>query len=143
MHPDWIAALIGGTLIGIATLMLMVFNGRVAGISGIVGRLIDPRPQLERAWLFMFLLGLFIAGLLTSAISPDLYPSELPRSTPQLIIAGLLVGVGTQMGSGCTSGHGICGLSRFSKRSMVATVSFMAAGMITVAALHAFTGGIG
>lgn len=141
MPTDWIAALVGGILIGLASLSLMAFHGRIAGISGITGALLDRTAGGESGWRIAFLAGLVGSGVILSQSAPALYPTELPRSLPLLVVAGLLVGFGTRLGSGCTSGHGVCGLSRLSARSMAATGVFMAAGMVTVAVYRMITGG--
>lgn len=125
-----VSALIGGGLIGLAAIMLMAANGRIAGISGIVGGLIGPGTG-DRAWRAAFIGGLIAAPVAFLAFGQEI-AVQIPASTGLLIAAGLLVGVGTQLGSGCTSGHGVCGISRFSARGMVATVSFMAAGACAV-----------
>ncbi len=132
-----ISALIGGGLIGLAAVWLMAANGRIAGISGIAGSLIGPEGG-DRLWRLAFIAGLLIAPMLYMA-SGRTIEATIPASTPMLIVAGLLVGVGTQLGSGCTSGHGVCGISRFSARGMVATAVFMAAGAAAVFAIrHVF-----
>ena len=130
MSIDWghftpWASLAGGILIGIAAAMLVLLNGRIAGVSGIVGGLLAPQRG-DFAWRVAFVVGLLFAPVLFSA------PARIDAGFGTLILAGLLVGVGTSYGSGCTSGHGVCGLSRLSPRSLVATVAFMAAGMATV-----------
>lgn len=135
MLIDWanftpMTALIGGLIIGLAAAMFVLLNGRIAGISGIVGGLLKPKRG-DIAWRLLFIAGLLIAPLFYG------FFAELPGITidanfPMLIAAGLLVGVGTRYASGCTSGHGVCGLSRFSPRSLVATLSFMGAGFATV-----------
>ena len=120
----------GGLLIGVATAMLLLFNGRVAGITGILGGLLRPKAG-DIGWRLAFVLGLLGAPLVYGLAAP--LPSvHIDADTASLIVAGLLVGVGTRYGSGCTSGHGVCGLSRLSPRSMVATASFMLAGFVTV-----------
>ncbi len=124
------SALAGGLVIAVAAALFVLLNGRTAGISSILGGLLTPvRGQL--AWRVAFLLGMILAPLLWLAFAalPDI---QVNASYPMVILAGLLVGVGTRYGSGCTSGHGVCGLSRFSLRSLVATLSFMAAGFVTV-----------
>ena len=135
MTLDWthftpIPALIGGLLIGVAAAILVLGNGRITGISGILGGL-WLSPKTDRAWRIAFLLGMFAApwvyGLF--ATRPDI---SIDASWLTIIVAGLLVGVGTLFASGCTSGHGVCGLSRGSPRSLVATLSFMGAGFVTV-----------
>jgi uncharacterized protein len=128
------SALAGGVLIGLAASLLLWFNGRVAGISGIVGALLKPTHG-DVAWRVAFVAGLVGAPLLY-ALFTALPAPHIEAGTPALIAAGLLVGVGTRYGSGCTSGHGVCGLSRLSARSAVATAAFMAAGFATVFVLR-------
>ena len=123
-------SLAGGLMIGIATALFLVFNGRIAGISGIVGGLLTP-ARGDIAWRLAFVGGLVLSPLVFSSIAP-LPQVHIDASYPVLILAGLLVGIGTRYGSGCTSGHGVCGLSRRSPRSMVATAAFMFAGFVTV-----------
>ena len=123
-------SLAGGLMIGIATALFLVFNGRIAGISGIVGGLLTP-ARGDIAWRLAFVGGLVVSPLVFSSIAP-LPQVHIEAGYPVLILAGLLVGIGTRYGSGCTSGHGVCGLSRRSPRSMVATVAFMSAGFVTV-----------
>ncbi|HPU80975.1 YeeE/YedE family protein [Accumulibacter sp.] len=135
MTIDWnhftpLSSLVGGVLIGVAAALLALFNGRIAGISGIVGGLLRPhRGDVE--WRAAFVIGLILAPLLYRVLAP-LPEIRIEAGTGLIILAGLLVGVGTRYGAGCTSGHGICGLSRRSPRSIVATLSFMAAGFATV-----------
>ncbi len=135
MIIDWIhftpwSSVAGGLLIGIATAILLLFNGRIAGISGILGGLFHPMRS-DFAWRIAFVLGLLIAPLIYS-LTISLPAVSIDADINSLIVAGLLVGVGTRYGSGCTSGHGVCGLSRFSPRSLVATISFILAGFVTV-----------
>lgn len=127
---DPVSGLVGGALIGLATLILLLGNGRIAGISGILGNLFADRPDLP--WRAAFLVGLIAGPALWLMLSGGAYPIEVTSSLPLLIGAGLLVGFGTRMGSGCTSGHGICGLGRFSPRSLVSTLAFMAVAAVTV-----------
>ncbi|MBJ8424715.1 MULTISPECIES: YeeE/YedE family protein [Acinetobacter] len=129
MH-DFILAFIGGTLLGLAVVGYLLVNGRIAGISGLVAQVLDPKTLLKTPALW-FLLGLLITPFFyNSMVHPQI---EMMTTDPiLLIIAGLLVGFGTRLGSGCTSGHGICGISRLSKRSFVATCTFMLAGFMTV-----------
>ena len=135
MSIDWAAfspwpALAGGAIIGCAATLLALANGRVAGISGILGGLLGPWPA-DAAWRFAFLAGLLAAPLAWIAFAgmPEIL---IEARYPVLVAAGLLVGIGTRYASGCTSGHGVCGLSRLSPRSLVATLAFMAAGFATV-----------
>ena len=134
------ASLGGGVLLGIASAMFVLLNGRILGISGIVGGLLAPRMG-DIGWRLAFLLGLGAAPMVFVAVmSTELLPVvRIDASEPVIALAGLLVGLGTRYGSGCTSGHGVCGLSRLSPRSLVATLSFMAAGFAIVYLLrHAF-----
>jgi uncharacterized membrane protein YedE/YeeE len=127
-----ISALLGGGLIGLAASVLLVGNGRIAGISGIFAGLFLP-TRGDWLWRALFVLGLLGAGTAALWLAPERIGAA-PRSLSTLIIAGLLVGSGTRLGSGCTSGHGVCGISRWSLRSIVATLTFMIAGMVTVRA---------
>lgn len=136
-----IASTLGGVLIGIAAAGLLMFHGRIAGISGIAGGVFRRREQGDVAWRVMFLVGLFAAGVVWSYFRPIDYQFGIERSPLALIVAGLTVGVGTQLGSGCTSGHGVCGIGRLSKRSTVATVTFMATAAITVFIVNEVLGG--
>lgn len=124
------ASLAGGMLIGLAAALLILFNGRIAGISGILGGLLRPRSG-DLGWRIAFLAGLVGTPLLWQ-LWQALPPVQIDAGTPALIVAGLLVGVGVRYGAGCTSGHGVCGLSRLSPRSLAATCAFMAAGFLTV-----------
>ncbi|MEY4580698.1 MAG: hypothetical protein RL701_5401 [Pseudomonadota bacterium] len=133
-----ITAVLGGGFIGIAASLLLIGNGRIAGISGILGGLLAP-VRGDRLWRVLFLLGLVACGAVASLIAPERIGAA-PRSLPVLVIAGLLVGSGTRLSGGCTSGHGVCGISRLSPRSLVATVTFMAAGLATVKVFTLLTG---
>ena len=124
------ASLGGGVLIGIAAAMLVLLNGRIAGLSGIVGGLLAPR-RADIAWRVAFVAGLIAAPLLVALLAQNPTP-RIDAGFGTLVAAGLLVGVGTSYGSGCTSGHGVCGLSRLAPRSLVATGAFMLAGVVTV-----------
>lgn len=135
-----ITSTIGGVLIGLAASGLLVFHGRIAGISGIAGG-IFRRESGDTGWRVMFLVGLFVAGVAWSAVRPLDYAFEIERSTLALVFAGLVVGVGTQLGSGCTSGHGVCGIGRFSRRSIVATLTFMTTAAATVFIVNELLGG--
>ncbi|WP_116809896.1 YeeE/YedE family protein [Steroidobacter cummioxidans] len=126
----WLSALAGGVLIGLAATLLLWLNGRVAGVSGIFNGVIFPNKG-DVAWRYAFLIGLIVAGGAYMAFVPG---APLPRtdySRTALLAAGLLVGFGTRMGNGCTSGHGVCGLARLSLRSFVAVLTFMATAMAT------------
>lgn len=130
IHFTPYASFAGGLLIGIAAAMLILFNGRIAGVSGIIGQLLNGVNR-DNLWRIAFVLGIVVAPAIWQAWIGDL-EIAIQTNALWLIIAGLLVGVGTSHGSGCTSGHGICGLSRFSMRSVIATLSFMISGMLTV-----------
>jgi uncharacterized membrane protein YedE/YeeE len=135
-----IPALIGGALIGLAASLLLFTHGKVAGISGIYGGVFRPAIR-DRAMRFAFVLGLLAAGALIRVFVPAAFATTWIANAPVALIAGLLVGVGTQLGSGCTSGHGVCGISRLSIRSIIATGVFMATGFATVfLARHVFGG---
>ena len=127
-------SLIGGILIGVAVALFLLLNGRIAGISGILGGLFKPVAG-DIAWRIAFLLGLVSSPILYSLVAP-LPVMQVSASFPVLVVAGVLVGMGTRYGSGCTSGHGVCGLSRFSPRSLAATAAFMLAGFLTVFIVH-------
>lgn len=132
MQMDWIAGLAGGALIGAGAVLLMALLGRIAGISGIIGALLPPVATPDAGWRIAFLLGL-VAGPVALAAATGASGIGAPvAGIPVLLVAGLLVGAGTSLGSGCTSGHGVCGLARLSPRSMVATATFMAAAIATV-----------
>lgn len=126
-----IASLIGGLLIGLSASLIMLFKGRVMGISGIVGGILQP-AQGEWGWRLAFLGGLLAGGVGVLAVSPELVSSPSTRSLVAVGVAGLFVGVGTRLGNGCTSGHGVCGLTRFSARSLVAVLTFITTGAIAV-----------
>lgn len=135
MTIDWTVfapwpALAGGVLIGIAAAMFVLLNGRIAGVSGVLGGLLNP-ARGDVAWRMSFVLGLLIAPTVYGLFSVG-SPLRIDAGDGALVLAGVLVGVGTRYGSGCTSGHGVCGLSRLSLRSLVATLAFMAAGFGTV-----------
>ena len=129
MNEHYIQALSGGALIGAGAIFLMLFNGRIAGISGITASAMTSAK--DNGWRWAFLAGLIVAPVLIAPAGFTL-PDAIPVNTTQLILAGLLVGFGTRLGSGCTSGHGICGLSRLSLRSLVATAIFMGSAILTV-----------
>ena len=134
-------ALAGGLLIGLSATIMLVFNGRITGISGITAELLSPKSG-EWFWRLLFLLGTVLGAVLFNQFFPGAF--VLPEDYPYglLIVGGLLVGIGTRMGSGCTTGHGICGISRLSRRSFVATCIFMTAGGITVFILRHVIGGV-
>jgi uncharacterized membrane protein YedE/YeeE len=135
-----ISAAIGGALIGLAATLLMVLTGRIAGISGIFAGLVSPEAG-DRSWRIAFIAGLILAPLTAGLIGYPLAPPQLPASWGIIVAAGLLVGFGTRLGSGCTSGHGICGIARLSARSLVATAVFVASAMAVVAISRHVVGG--
>lgn len=135
------SGLLGGAMIGLAAAMLMLLTGRIAGISGIFGGLLTSGAN-DRAWRIAFIAGLIAAPLLSSFFTGAALPSPaMPASLIVIVIAGLLVGFGSRMGGGCTSGHGVCGTARLSTRSLVATAVFMATAIITVAVVRHMIGG--
>lgn len=131
MNAEWTSALLGGAIIGVAVTLMLLLNGRVTGVSGIVGGLISSFKE-KKSWRIMFILGLFSGGLVIRALHPEKLGVPIPNEDWMVVVAGLLVGFGSSMGSGCTSGHGVCGISRLSPRSIVATIVFMAAGITAV-----------
>lgn len=131
MKPEWIQSLLGGALIGLSVTLMLLFNGRVTGISGILQATLT-KPSAEHFWRYAFLLGLILGGGVLTFAHPESLHSTVETSTLKLILAGLLVGFGTTLGSGCTSGHGVCGISRLSLRSIVATLVFITMGILTV-----------
>ena len=135
-----LSALAGGAIIGLAVSFLLLMTGRIAGISGIVGGLLSPTPG-DVAWRVAFVVGLAIVGVAASFTAPELVAASSTRGPLAMLVAGLVVGFGTRLGNGCTSGHGVCGLSRGSIRSLVATVTFMTTGIVTVTAVRIFAGG--
>lgn len=140
MHIDWLAftpgpSLLGGVLLGIATSAYVLLHGRILGISGIIGGLLRPVKQMW-VWRIVLLLGI-LSSPLWAIFLLDMYPVQIiDAGWPAVILAGLLVGFGAQYGSGCTSGHGICGLSRLSPRSLIAIISFMFSGFVIVYVLR-------
>ena len=126
-----ISGLVGGMLIGFAAVLLLLANGRIAGISGIVGGLLT-RATAEMGWRVAFVAGLWLGAYVYWLVRGELFAVQMAATWPVMLIAGLLVGFGTRMGGGCTSGHGVCGIARLSKRSTVATLVFMGAGIATV-----------
>ena len=123
-------SLAGGLLIGFAAALFVLLNGRIAGISGVLGGLLMPRAG-DIAWRLLFVAGLLLAPTVYGLVAV-LPVATIEAGMPTLVVAGVLVGLGTRFGAGCTSGHGVCGISRLSPRSIVATLSFMAAGFATV-----------
>lgn len=124
-------ALIGGALIGFAVSLMMLFNGRVTGISGIVAGIVKPTKN-DLGWRLSFVSGLLFGGFVLQVLKPDVFIQISSAKWFDYALAGLLVGFGTLLGNGCTSGHGVCGISRFSMRSIIATITFILFGMISV-----------
>jgi uncharacterized protein len=135
-----VSAAIGGVLIGLSAVLLMLFTGRIAGISGIFDGLINPQTS-DRAWRAAFVAGLIAAPVIAMLVGYNVPMPQLPGSYITIIVGGLLVGFGARLGSGCTSGHGICGIARLSPRSIAATSVFTVAAMVVVAlSRHVFGG---
>ena len=129
------ASLAGGIFLGLASALFILLNGRILGISGIVGGLLRPKAG-ETGWRIAFVLGMLVAPALYWLLTGTAVPATIDAGWGTIVLAGLLVGVGTRYGAGCTSGHGVCGLARLSPRSLVATLAFMAAGFVTVFVLR-------
>ena len=137
MNPDWVNATLGGLMIGAAAALLLLGNGRIAGISGLLGNALNLTRSPAQTERYMFLIGLLAAPLLYWPFAP-LPALSMTTSIPLILVAGLLVGFGVRMGSGCTSGHGVCGTARLSRRSIAAMITFMATGIGTVALMNLF-----
>lgn len=133
MEPSWIFGLIGGLMIGCAAAIFLLFNGRIMGASGIAGSLVDGSAGAQTRERVAFLAGLIGLPAIASFFM-DMPATHVTSNIPLLVIAGVLVGIGTRLGSGCTSGHGVCGMSRLSLRSIIATLIYIAAGVLTVIA---------
>ncbi|HUQ02957.1 MAG TPA: YeeE/YedE thiosulfate transporter family protein [Kofleriaceae bacterium] len=138
MTSGYWTALGGGALIGLAATILWVSLGRVAGVSGVWGEILAPATR-DRGWRVAFVAGMVIAGVVAAMVSPSAV-TRSPAPLAVVAIGGLLVGFGTRLGTGCTSGHGVCGLARFSRRSLVAVMTFMLTGGLTVAVVRALGG---
>ena len=130
-EPNLVLGFLGGMLIGLAAVLLLALNGRIAGVSGILSGTVTAPDRFDRSWRLLFILGLMAGAALYRVFSGAL-PVQIEAGMPTLVVAGLLVGFGTRLGSGCTSGHGVCGLARLSPRSLAATITFMLFGMLTV-----------
>lgn len=135
-----LSALVGGAFIGLAASLLWLTNGRVAGISGIVGGLV-PGKAGDISWRVAFLAGLLAVGVVAALVAPTTLAVSSLRGPVVMLFAGVVVGFGTRLGNGCTAGHGVCGLSRGSPRSLVATLTFMATGIATASLIRVFFGG--
>jgi uncharacterized membrane protein YedE/YeeE len=137
-----LSATLGGVLIGLAAAMMLLFHGRITGVSGVLGGLLAPKPG-ELGWQLTFTAGLLVGGLALGFALPDGFAVDVIRSPAAIVSAGVIVGFGTRLGSGCTSGHGVCGMSRLSRRSIVATLTFMGTGALTAAVVtHALGGSL-
>ncbi len=130
-----VSGLVGGLLIGMSTVLLILFNGRIAGISSIVGGLL-ARKGSEIGWRAVFVVGLLLGAFVYMLATGGVFPVRVEASLPVMVVAGLLVGFGTRLGAGCTSGHGVSGIARFSKRSIVATLVYFVTAIITVFLTH-------
>jgi uncharacterized protein len=130
-----VSGLIGGLLIGLAAALLLLLNGRISGISGIVGGLLIPKSS-DAGWRVVFVAGLLLGAFAYMLAAGGTIPVQMQASLPVLVVAGLLVGFGTRLGSGCTSGHGVCGIARLSKRSIAATATFFGVAILTVFLTH-------
>ena len=130
-----VSGLVGGLLIGLAAALLLLLNGRISGISGILGGLVAPKGS-DAGWRAAFVAGLLVGAFAYALTAGGAVPVTMQASLPVLVVAGLLVGFGTRLGSGCTSGHGVCGVARLSKRSIVATSMFVGVAMLTVFLTH-------
>lgn len=141
MIESILMALAGGALIGLAASAMLFFVGRIAGISGIYGGLLKPSTD-NNQWRVAFMAGLLVGGGILMAFAPQVFQAPAGHSWMSIAVAGVLVGFGVRMGNGCTSGHGVCGLTRFSGRSLVATLTFMGTGVATATIVHLLTGGV-
>lgn len=128
-------ALIGGTIIGISSALLLLVSGRIFGVSGIIGGMFSADSAADLHWRVAVFLGLVCSGLFVFGFTPSNFSTDAIGNPVKTMLAGILVGYGSRLGSGCTSGHGVCGISRFSLRSLVATAVFIATGVMTVAVL--------
>lgn len=136
-----VTALLGGMMIGLAAAIMLIFNGKIAGISGILGGVLNPQKG-EWGWRAVFLVALILGGLLVPLLQGRDFTITMEAPWWGLIIAGYLVGFGTRLGNGCTSGHGVCGLARFSPRSLAATLTFMGVAALTVTIVRHALGGL-
>jgi len=137
-----LSSLAGGMLIGLSATIMLLYFGRITGITGIVAGLMDKRAPGDVLWRALFVAGLVTGGVVAGFVMPQAFAVSIDRSAWAIVAAGLLVGFGTRLGSGCTSGHGVCGISRLSPRSLVATGTFVAVGMATVYVISRVFGGV-
>jgi uncharacterized protein len=140
MNVNLIQPLVGGAMIGTAATLLLLLTGRIAGISGILGGLLRP-AEADRSWRLAFVAGLFGMGAVLAAIWPAAFAIEISRPIWLVVIAGLLVGFGSRLGNGCTSGHGVCGMSRLSARSLAVTLTFITTGIVAATLTRVLGGG--
>ncbi len=138
MTDAYVLATAGGFLIGLSAVLLMYFNGKILGVSGIAGNLVSPASS-NKSYSIAFLIGILLSATVLKQIEPAWVPGALQISFPALFIAGISVGVGTRLGNGCTSGHGVCGIARFSRRSLAATTTFMGVALCTVYIINNFS----
>ena len=134
-------SILGGVLIGISVTMMLLFNGRVVGISGIVANILKPTKG-DTLWRVMFIIGLLVGGVILRFTYPESFDQQTKTQTLDYVIAGVLVGFGTLLGNGCTSGHGVCGISRLSARSILSTITFITFGIIGVLLFKLLRGGL-
>ena len=140
MDSAILAPIVGGILIGLGASALMLFNGKIAGVSGIFGGLLTPKAG-DFAWRAALIAGIIVGGTLLFLIRPEMFGVGVERSAPLLLLGGLLVGFGARLGSGCTSGHGVCGIARLGPRSIVATLTFIATGAVAAYVVNHVFGG--
>ena len=136
-----VASVLGGTLIGLSASAMLLFMGKIAGISGIVGGLVSLRKD-DVLWRIAFVAGLLTGGFILTSLAPQLFQVDIVRSAGALVLAGFMVGFGARLGNGCTSGHGVCGIGRLSRRSIVATIIFIIVGAATVYIVNHLFGGV-
>jgi len=141
MDSAILAPIIGGVLIGLGASALMLFNGKIAGVSGIFGGLLHPKAG-DFAWRAAFVAGIIVGGFVLFLLRPDMFGVGVERSLPVVVLGGLLVGFGARLGSGCTSGHGVCGIARLGPRSIVATLTFIATGAVAAFVVNQVFGGV-
>lgn len=137
---EYFSAFLGGCLIGLASVLFLLFNGKILGVSGILGGVLKNQAN-DTLWRYLFVAGMVSGGVILNQFVPSAFAFTLPRSLGAIAFAGLLVGYGTRLGNGCTSGHGVCGVSRFSPRSIMATLTFIALGGAVVFVINHFLGG--
>ncbi len=140
IEHGWIMGLLGGVIIGAASALLLLFNGRIFGVSGIIGGSLKP-SQGDTAWRLMLIFGLLLGGLMFRFVDTSVFPATFSRSVAMIAVAGVLVGFGSRLGNGCTSGHGVCGVARLSPRSLFATGVFTIFGMLAVFLINHVMGG--